>query len=288
MQDFKGKVAVITGGASGIGRGLAERFAEEGMKIVIADVEQDALARAESEMKADGAEVIAISCDVSNPREVEILAEETIKTFDAVHVLCNNAGVGITGNTWEISLEDWEWVLGVNLWGVIHGIRSFVPRMLEHGQPCHIVNTASMAGLTSGGGMAPYHVSKHGVVTLSEGLHHEFLQQEANIHVSVLCPGWVDTKIAESDRNRPGGEIAVEDLDPQSKTFRDMVRQALKDGLGPREVADLVLQAMIDEQFYILPHAHWNNMIRARMEDILEQRDPSIVLPPEMAQEPPR
>ena len=282
MTNLKGKVAVVTGGASGIGRALAERFAEEGMRIVIADVEQSALERAEAEMTSDGAEMIAVRCDVSKAHDVKMLAEETLKAFDSVHVLCNNAGVGITGQTWAIPLEDWEWVLGVNLWGVIHGLHYFVPLMLEHGQPSHIVNTASMAGLTSGGNMAPYHVSKHGVVTLSEGLHHEFRQANANINVSVLCPGWVDTKINDSDRNRPAGRVSPEDLDPAAKNFRDMVSRSLRGGLSPKEVAEMVLKAIVDETFYVLPHAHWKNMIHSRLDDIIEQRDPSIVLPPEM------
>ena len=282
MTNFQGKVAVVTGGASGIGRAMAERFAEEGMRIVIADIEQSALEDAEAEMIADGAEVIAIRCDVSKAHDVKVLAEETIKAFDSVHILCNNAGVAVSGTSWTIPLEDWEWVLGVNLWGVIHGLHYFVPLMLEHGQPSHIVNTASMAGLTSGRNMAPYHVSKHGVVTLSEGLHHEFAQTGAKIRVSLLCPGWVDTRIDDSNRNRPAGRISTEDLEPSAKIFRDMFSRSVRDGLAPKEVAEMVLKAIVDETFYVLPHAHWKNMIQSRMENIIEQRDPSIVLPPEM------
>jgi NAD(P)-dependent dehydrogenase (short-subunit alcohol dehydrogenase family) len=280
MTEFKGKVAVVTGGASGIGRAMAERFAEEGMKIVIADVEDAALRKAEAEMKADGADVTAVRCDVSKAHDVKQLAETAVRAYDRVHILCNNAGVGITGPTWAISLEDWEWVLGVNLWGVVYGIHYFVPMMLEHGEPSHIVNTASMAGLTSGGSMAPYHVSKHGVVTLSEGLHHEFQQVGAKIRVSVLCPGWVDTRINESDRNRPSGAVAEDKMDPMGRAFRDMVGKALKHGLQARDVAELVFKSIMDGTFYILPHAHWKNMIEARMRDILEQREPTIVLPP--------
>jgi len=283
MGDFQGKVAVVTGGASGIGRAMAERFAEEGMRIVIADIEQSALERAEAEMVADGAEVLALRCDVSKAHDVKMLAEETIKAFDSVHVLCNNAGVGIAGRTWEIPLEDWEWVLGVKLWGVIHGLHYFVPLMLEHGQDAHIVNTASMAGLTSGRQMSPYYVSKHGVVTLSECAHHEFEEAGANIGVSVLCPGWVSTNFTESDRNRPAGRIATAELDPSTQSFRERFDRLLQEeGLSPKEIAEMVFRAIEDKTFYVLPHAHWKNMIHSRMENILEQRDPSIVLPPEL------
>ncbi|MCH7958865.1 MAG: SDR family NAD(P)-dependent oxidoreductase [Candidatus Hydrogenedentes bacterium] len=281
MKDFKGKVAVITGGASGIGRAMAERFAEEGMKIVIADVEAKALAQAESEMRADGAEVLAVQVDVSKPDEVDALAAKTVEAYGTAHLLCNNAGVGAGGPSWEISLEDWEWVLGVNLWGVIYGIRAFVPIMLKNGDSGHIVNTASMAGLTTTAGMAPYNVSKHGVVTLSEALHHELRQVGSQIGVSVLCPGWVDTKINQSDRNRPGGEVVEGDLNEDTKEFRAAVTEALKRGLAPRDVAELVLRSVIDDSFYILPHPHWKNMIEGRFQDILNNRHPTIVAPPD-------
>jgi NAD(P)-dependent dehydrogenase (short-subunit alcohol dehydrogenase family) len=280
MNDFKGKVAVVTGGASGIGRAMAERFAEEGMRIVIADVEESALKRAEAEMKADGAEVLAVRCDVSKAHDVKALAEATVRKFDSAHILCNNAGVGMTGASWEIPLEDWEWVVGVDLWGVVYGLHYFVPIMLKHGGPAHIINTASMAGLTSGSNMAPYHVSKHGVVTLSECLFHELRMRGSHIGVSVLCPGWVDTKINESDRNRPGGKVPDEKLDPMAKMFRDMVTTALKEGLSPKEVAQMVFDAVSNNSFYILPHAHWKGLIETRMHDIIEQREPSVVLPP--------
>ena len=281
MKDFKGKVAVITGGASGIGRALAERFAEEGMKIVIADVEPGALEKAEAEMKADGAEVLAVQTDVSDAAEVQALADRTVEAYGTANILCNNAGVGSGGRMWEIPLEDWEWVLGVNLWGVIYGVRSFVPIMLKNGDPGHIVNTASMAGLTTTSGMSPYNVSKHGVVTLSEALHHELRQEESLIGVSVLCPGWVDTQINISDRNRPGGALTEDELDTETKTFREAVTEALKRGLSPEDVAEGVLRSIIDGQFYILPHPHWKNMIEARVQDILQDRSPSIVPPPD-------
>ena len=281
MNDFQGKVAVITGGASGIGRAMAERFAEEGMKIVLADVEMEALHKAEAEMQAEGAEVLAVRCDVSKAHDVKALAQAAVERFDSVHILCNNAGVGMTGNAWEIDLEDWEWVMGVNLWGVIYGIHYFVPIMLENGGPCHIVNTSSMAGLTSGVNMSPYFVTKHGVVALSENLHKELETQEANVSVSVLCPGWVDTKIHESDRNRPKGPVSDADMDDTSKMMKAVVGEMLKDGLPPKEVAAMVFEGVKEKQFYILPHAHWKNHIEVRMEDILEQRSPTMMLPPE-------
>lgn len=281
MQDLQGKVAVVTGAASGIGRAIAERFAEEGMKIVLADVEEGPLKAAEAEMKLEGADVLAVKTDVSKCDEVEALAQATVEAYRTAHILVNNAGVGMPGVAWEISQKDWEWVLGVNLWGVIHGIRAFVPIMLEHGEPGHIINTASIAGLTSGGGMSPYNVSKHGVVTLSECLHHDLRAKDSLIQVSVLCPGWVDTRINESDRNRPIGPVADDDLDDGGRMVQKMIGTALKGGLPPREVAELVLRAVIENKFYILPHPHWKNMIEGRMKDILEERTPVVVVPPD-------
>ena len=198
MNEFNGKVAVITGAASGIGRALADRCVHEGMKAVLADVEVDALAKTEASLKASGATVLAVQTDVSQARDVAALAEKTVEAFGAVHLLCNNAGVGTEAAVWESTLEEWEWVMGVNLWGVIHGVRTFVPVMLAQDTECHIVNTASMAGLISGPGLGAYKVTKHAVVSLSETLHHELGERGAKIRVSVLCPGIVNTRIMES------------------------------------------------------------------------------------------
>jgi NAD(P)-dependent dehydrogenase (short-subunit alcohol dehydrogenase family) len=203
MREFTGKVAVITGAASGIGRGLAQRCVEEGMRVVLADIEAPALAQAEAELRGAGATVLAVPTDVAQARAVEALAERTMQTFGAVHLLCNNAGVGAGGSIWESSLDDWEWVLGVNLWGVIHGVRSFVPLMLAQDTACHVVNTASIAGLLSYHPSASYQVTKHAAVALSEHLYHSLAERQAKIGVSVLCPGWVRTRILESARNRP-------------------------------------------------------------------------------------
>jgi NAD(P)-dependent dehydrogenase (short-subunit alcohol dehydrogenase family) len=190
MKGLGGKVAVVTGAASGIGRAMADRFAAEGMKVVLADVEKDALARAEAEMKAAGATVLAVPTDVSRAGDVEALARQTVDAFGAVHVLCNNAGVSpVMGASWELTEADWQWVLGVNLWGVLHGIRAFVPIMLKQDSEGHIVNTASMAGLVGGGPWwSTYGVAKHGVVNLSESLHRELAAAGSRVKVSVLCP----------------------------------------------------------------------------------------------------
>ena len=267
------KVAVITGAASGIGRGLAERFTAEGMKVVLADVEEGPLAELETDLKAKGATVLAVRTDVSNAAAVENLAVQTLDAFGAVHILCNNAGVVCSRPIWEHTLADWEWVLGVNLWGVIHGIHTFVPRMLAQGDACHIVNTASILGLVGGSGEGIYKVSKHGVVVLSETLADELAQKEANIQVHVLCPGWVRTGILESSRNRPGTLQNPKDATPPRQqitgSFRD-VHAEMEAGMPPAEVAEHVYNAIQTGTFYIHTHPEHKAWVRERMERILE------------------
>lgn len=282
MKEFSGKIAVVTGGASGIGRSMAERFAEEGMKIVLADIEPNALDAARDEMAAEGADVIAVQADVSDYAQVENLARTAEDKFGTVHIICNNAGVGVSGDSWEISVSDWEWVMGVNLWGVIYGVKAFVPIMLKNGESGHVINTSSMAGVTTGAGMAPYNVSKHGVVALSEALYHELQRAGSKIGVSVVCPGWVDTKINESDRNRPAGRVTDEELDEASKQFRTQVAAALRKGLPPEEVANLVHESVVNDRFYVFPHPHWKNMIQARFEAMMKDKAPTIVPPPDL------
>lgn len=277
MRDLKGKVAVVTGAASGIGRAMAERFAREGMKVVLADVEQGALAAAERALASSGARVLAVPTDVSKASDVEALAQRTLEAFGAVHVVCNNAGVSVGGLAWEVTLADWEWILGVNLWGVIHGIRTFVPILLRQGEEGHVVNTASMAGLLSGPGIAPYNVTKHAVVTLSEALHHELaVASGGKVKVSVLCPGWVNTRILDADRNRPASLGAATPVRPELTAVREQVRQLLQSGLAPAAVAEHVFAAVRDGRFYILTHPQWKPAIRTRLEDILEERPPTL------------
>ncbi|MDA8124451.1 MAG: SDR family NAD(P)-dependent oxidoreductase [Deltaproteobacteria bacterium] len=280
MREFKGKVAVVTGAASGIGRTLAERCAGEGMKVVLADVEERALSQAAAEMKAAGATVLAVPTDVAKGEEVEALAQRALDAFGAVHLLCNNAGVGVGSSVWETTLNDWQWILGVNLWGVIHGARVFVPLMLAQDTDCHIVNTASIQGLLSYHPLtASYQVTKHAVVALSEQLFYELAQREAKVKVSVLCPGWVRTRIGDSGRNRPAalqnGPVATEPNPAFEAAFEHCAR-ALAEGASPEEVADSVFKAIRDDRFYILPHPEWKPAVRARMEDILAERNPTI------------
>ena len=279
MKDFRNKVAVVTGAASGIGRALATRFANEGMKVVLSDVEEQALARAARELADKGATTLAVRADVSKTADVEALAEQTVRAFGGAHVLCNNAGVVAAGLLWELTPTDWEWVVGVNLWGVIHGTRVFVPIMLGQDTPCHIVNTASMAGLVSGPYNSVYTVTKHAVVALSESLHHDLRIAGSSIGVSVLCPGWVNTRIMEAERNRPAGlasgrpERAPTE---QQQTMEQVVRQLLASGLSPDHVAERVFDAIRTDRFYVLTHPEWKGMIKNRMEDILEERMPSL------------
>jgi NAD(P)-dependent dehydrogenase (short-subunit alcohol dehydrogenase family) len=279
MRDLKGKVAVVTGGASGIGRAMAERFAREGMKIVLADVEAAPLAQAREEIGRGGVEAIAVQTDVSRWEQVEQLAKRTFEAFGTAHVVCNNAGIGSGGAAaWETSQADWEWTIGVNLWGVIHGVRAFVPRLVEQGEG-HIVNTASIAGLITVPGMAPYCVTKEGVVALSECLHHDLTVRGASkVKVSVLCPAWVKTKISDSERNRPTSlpRTARQGSTDQERVIEGAVRAAVAGGIPPEVVADKVLKAIVEERFWILTHSKTKKLIEKRMRGILDDTIPEF------------
>ncbi len=288
MKNLDGRVAVVTGGASGIGRAVATKFAEAGMRVVLADIQEDALDRAASELAAAGHQVIGVRTDVSVGESVEALAATVMAEFGAVHVLHNNAGVGVGGYIWTHTQRDWEWVLGVNLWGVIHGVRVFVPLMISQGEPAHIVNTASMAGLISVPGLGAYNVSKHGVVTLSETLERDLRIAGVPIGVSVLCPGLVMTNIFESHRNRPG-DISDEGQDPgllgltaaADGPARADALESFGTMLTPEQVATAVLEAVVDDHFYILTHPEpARSLVRSRADDIIEARHPSPLRSP--------
>jgi NAD(P)-dependent dehydrogenase (short-subunit alcohol dehydrogenase family) len=273
MKELGGKVAVVTGAASGIGRALSDAFAAEGMDIVMADIEDDALAAAAKEVGESGVRVLAVRTDVSKGADVDALAARTVDEFGTFHVVCNNAGVGSGGTMWELTEADWAWVLGVNLWGVIHGIRAFVPRLVEQDEG-HVVNTGSIAGLTSAPMMGPYNASKHAVVTISETLQRELALNAKAVRVSVLCPGFVQTRIAESDRNRP--DHLRNPVEPEmSDVGRELMKQIVAGGLPPSEVARQVVDAVKNDRFYVLPHPEMKSIVRTRMEDILEERTPA-------------
>jgi NAD(P)-dependent dehydrogenase (short-subunit alcohol dehydrogenase family) len=278
VEQLEGRVAVITGGASGMGLAFARRFAAEGMRLVLADVEEPALDAAVADLTAAGAEVIGIRTDVSDAAAMDRLGDAAFDRFGTVHVVCNNAGVsGSSAPVHELSAADWAWVLGVNLWGVIHGHRVFQPRLVEQGEG-HIVNTSSMAGHTAFNGLAPYHATKHAVLAISEVVYHELATLGSDVGISVLCPGFVNTKIAESDRNKP--EELTDPLigDDASAAEAEVVRQMIRDFFAmqqsPDDVAHLVVDAIRTKRFYLFTDDVWNSAIAERHEDIVTGRNP--------------
>jgi NAD(P)-dependent dehydrogenase (short-subunit alcohol dehydrogenase family) len=277
VQDLTGKVAVVTGAASGIGFGLAERLVGEGLRVAMADIEEQALTRAAADLEGKGGEVMAVPTDVSVASSVDELARRSVERFGAVHVVCNNAGVGGGGLSWDVPLPVWEWVLGVNLWGVIHGVHAFLPLLLEQGEG-HVVNTASVAGLLAAPGMAPYSASKHAVVAISESLHHELTLLGSNVRVSVLCPGPISTRIMESERNwlaRLGPQ--PEDAAPLGgEVLQEMLRQQVESGMKPAEVANMVLDAVRSERFWVLTHPEYGPLAARRMDAAAEGRSPDL------------
>jgi NAD(P)-dependent dehydrogenase (short-subunit alcohol dehydrogenase family) len=281
MKNFNGKVAVITGGASGLGREFANRAADLGMKLVLADVQRDALDAARTELEARGVEVLAMLCDVRKGEQVQSLADATMEKFGAVHLVFNNAGVGSGGLIWENSEADWEWVLGVNLWGVIHGVRIFTKLMLECAKkdPAfegHIVNTASMAGLLNAPTMGVYNVSKHAVVSLSETLFHDLALVNAPIGASVLCPYFVQTGISQSHRNRPEDVKMTAGPTASQMAAQAMTVKAVESGkVSAADVAKITFDAIATGQFYIYSHPGALGGVAERMDEIVHQRNPS-------------
>jgi NAD(P)-dependent dehydrogenase (short-subunit alcohol dehydrogenase family) len=274
MRDLAGRVAVVTGAASGIGRSLARRFAAEGMSVVLADVERRALDQAANEIDVIApATVIPVVTDVSKAESVDALAERAFAEHGAVHVLCNNAGVFQGGLTWECTSADFEWTLGVNLWGIIHGAQSFVPRMLEQGDAAHIVNTVSMAGLATTAYCAPYEVSKFAAAAATECLAHDLASQGAPIKVSLLCPGSVDTGIARSRRNRPERFAGAQSAG--GAFVEEALAGTTAAGAHPDSVADLVLEAIGDETFLVPTTPSYRTQILDRAQALADRKLPA-------------
>ncbi|MCX7160823.1 MAG: SDR family NAD(P)-dependent oxidoreductase [Proteobacteria bacterium] len=275
MKELKGKVAVVTGGAGGLGRAMAMHFAREGMHVALADIDQASLDVTAAELRALGVQAIGIRTDVSKAEEVDALAARVVAELGGVHVVCNNAGISPLGAAWENTLADWEWMLGVNLWGVIHGVRAFTPLLLAQDEG-HIVNTASVAGLINPPGSAMYNVTKHAVVALTETLFHDLAGRNSKVGCSVLCPAYVPTGIADSERSRPAALAnpgATKSAEQQAR--EDMLKKAVRSGrLSADDIGAAVLAAVKEERFYILTHPRIKGAIQARMEDILEGRSP--------------
>ena len=280
ITDFKGKTAVLTGAGSGFGLECARIGARLGMNLVLVDVQQDALDAAKAEMESAGAQVLAFKLDVSSAGQMEAMSDAVFKHFGAPHLVFNNAGVGSGGLIWENSLKDWEWVMGVNVMGVVHGVRIFTPMMLDAAKkdPAwkgHIVNTASMAGLLNPPNMGVYNVSKHAVVALSETLYQDLSLVTDQVGASVLCPFFVATGIGMSHRNRPA-ELGAEKATKSQKIQQAMTGKAVDSGkVSAANVAQLVFDAVAKNQFYIYSHPKAIKSVQTRMEDVLQARNPT-------------
>jgi NAD(P)-dependent dehydrogenase (short-subunit alcohol dehydrogenase family) len=287
MKEFRGKVAVVTGAASGIGLALAEEFASLGMRVVLADIEKEALERADQMMREKGAEHLSVLTDVSIAAEVDALAKKAVNSFGGVHILCNNAGVMGGGTAWEMPLEDYAWHLGVNLWGVIHGIRSFIPIMMAQNTEAHIVNTSSQSGLSCTPYTAAYCASKHAVVALSECLYHELSLSGSRIKVSVLLPTSVMTNIDNAERNRPKSFTTAHHAKSDiADLVKDSLTKSLKGGIEPQKAAEQVIEAIRREHFYIFTKGGdsdmWRRLINIRLHEISNLQNPSFSIADEL------
>jgi NAD(P)-dependent dehydrogenase (short-subunit alcohol dehydrogenase family) len=273
LNELGGKVAAVTGAASGLGRAMALAFAAEGMRLALADVDAAGLTQTEKDVAARGAKSFSMRVDVSKADDVNRFAERAAAELNGMHVVCNNAGVALSGPVWETSEAEWQWILGVNLLGVVNGVRAFAPRLIAQDEG-HIVNTASVAGLISPPGMGAYCVSKHAVVTLSEALHHDLRERGSRVGVSVLCPAYVPTGIADSERNKPP-DLSLPGKSKERLAKEAALKKAVASGkLSADDVARAVVAAVKENRFYVLTHPGIKGAVRARMEDVLEERAP--------------
>lgn len=273
MKNLKGKVAAVTGAASGLGRSMALAFATEGMDVALGDVDDKNLSSVENEVRAKGVRAFTLRVDVSRAQDVESFRDQALSRLGGIHLVCNNAGVSPLGAVWENSVTDWQWILGVNLWGVIHGVGAFTPHLIAQNEG-HIVNTASVAGLISPPGSGAYNVTKHAVVTLSESLYHDLRERKSAVGVSVLCPAYVPTGIVDSERSRPK-DLPASEKSKETLGREAMLRKAVASGkVSADQVAQAVVAAVKEERFYILTHPRIKGAIQARMQDILEERAP--------------
>ena len=277
MSDLKDKVAVITGGASGIGFAMAERFGREGVKLVIADIQKDALERAVAILTERGFEVIGLRTDVGTYADVEALAQATLKAFGKVHIVVNNAGVSITGPTWKMSLDDWRWVLDVNFWGVVHGVKAFTQILIDQGEPAHIVNTASLASYVGIGQHSPYCASKAACLSISQSLYSELIAANTQIGVSVVCPGMVATDIHRSWRNRPASDRPWSDREWKDEDFRAKSDAFQGAGIEPRHIAEATLEAILENRFYVFRSEGVEAHLDSLLTPILKAANPPVI-----------
>jgi NAD(P)-dependent dehydrogenase (short-subunit alcohol dehydrogenase family) len=278
MDDFEGKVAVITGAGRGIGRGIALQCAKEGMKVVLAGIGLESLTRTNSDLRAMGAESLVVQTDVSLLEQVENLAEKSYAAFGSVDLLVNNAGVAVPASVLDSSMDDWNWVMGVNFYGVLYGVRTFIPRMIAQGTPSHVVNVSSLSGIYPGGGH--YGVSKHAVVVLSESLYYELAQKASPVHVSVYCPGWVSTEFDTIERSRPGRFRANATL--PADDIRPGWRESLEGGISIEESAQIMFEGIRHNRLYVGPKAFrasspdLEEAVRGRAQNILNEQNPEL------------
>jgi len=282
MKNFEGKTVVITGAASGIGKALAEKFAKEKMQVVLADIEEEVLEKTVENLRQYQHRVIGIKTDVLVEDSITELFAKAKEEYGNIHILCNNAGIGANSGTkaiWEIEKNDWDWVMGVNYQSVLHGLQTFIPHMLEHGEEGHVVTTVSLAGLMPGAGT--YGVSKHAVMALTEALSRDLVARGAKINASVLCPGFVNTNIDNSERNRPNHLGKSEEV--EAPVGAEIMSAMLRQGKKPEEIADIVYEAIKENIFYILSHPAWDDSLRSHFENILSRKEINKTSEEEMA-----